>query len=250
MATGRQLPSVHPVYKLLASHLKYAIAGASKGRDALFREDAVFGKMMAVGDHLQESLKAFYESFRFSQLSLPLDLSTRRVDDADALPNYFYRDDAIRLWKVIYEFVGKILGAYYQRDADVTSDPEMQAWIRDIHDNGFPSCGNEKDNGTPSCLTSVSELQDVLSSFIFTASCYHTIVNYSQLDFMAFGPNAPAHMREPAPTRKGETTMEHIMKTLPTKAKQCVQLGVASFLLTYAENEVQCISFMHIVSNI
>jgi arachidonate 5-lipoxygenase len=245
MATGRQLPSVHPVYKLLASHLQHAIATPSKGRDLLLGEDSVFAKVMAVGDHLPECLKAFYESFRFSQLSLPQDLSTLVVDDADALPNYFYRDDAMRLWAVIYKFVGKILGAYYQSDGDITSDPELQAWIRDIHDNGFPSCGNEKDNGTPSCLVSISQLQDVLTAFIFTASCYHAIVNYSQLDYMAFGPNVPAHMREPAPTRKGEITMEHIMKTLPTKAKHCVQLLIASYLSTYAEHEVKLISFMH-----
>ena len=43
-------------------------------------------------------------------------LKERGVDDEKKLPNFHYREDALKLWAAIEEFVKDILSVYYHSD--------------------------------------------------------------------------------------------------------------------------------------
>ena len=51
--------------------------------------------------------------------NLLADLKERGVDDPEVLPNYHYRDDAILLRKSIYDYVKRVVDAYYREYTNV-----------------------------------------------------------------------------------------------------------------------------------
>ena len=148
------------------------------------------------------------------------------------------RDDALALWKVITNFISDVVKLYYHNNGDVVQDYELQAWIKDIHDNGFTTTHGHVDHKFPESLKSRDELILLLTRVIFTCSCQHAAVNFGQLDSYAFVPNYPASMYLPPPTKKGETTLEKIMKTLPKKTETGAQIGIVHLLTRFAEDEV------------
>ena len=64
-------------------------------------------------------MKKYYKTITWSSYDLPKVLKDRGVDDPDKLPGFHYRDDALRLWSAIEEYVTKILSIYYHSDEDI-----------------------------------------------------------------------------------------------------------------------------------
>ena len=96
-----------------------------------------------------------------------------------------------------------------------SQDSELQAWILDLHDNGYPIREGESDHGIPSSVKTAAQLSHLLTITIFTSSCQHAAVNFSQMDTYGFVPNSPLLMRQPPPTQKGKVTEKDIMHCLP-----------------------------------
>ncbi len=106
VSTMRNLPGVHPVFKLLIPHLRYTIAVNVLGRLSLYpAEDGLFKKYLAIGENYEDLLKEAYKTFKWTQLNIPKNLMDRGVDDKEKLPNYYYRDDALALWRIIKKYV-------------------------------------------------------------------------------------------------------------------------------------------------
>ncbi|KAJ7386666.1 arachidonate 5-lipoxygenase [Desmophyllum pertusum] len=111
-------------------------------------------------------MQKYYKSLTWSSYDLPRVFEERGVHDAEKLPGFHYRDDALRLWKIIKEYI-----------TDILKDTELQAWIRDLHDNGYPTREGENDHGFPSSVTSLEQLTYLLTMVIFTCSqCQHAAV--------------------------------------------------------------------------
>ena len=117
-------------------------------------------------------------------------------------------------------------------------DTELQAWILDLHDNGYPIREGESDHGFPVSVTTTDQLTNLLTIIIFTCSCQHAAVNFSQMDSFGFPPNSPALMRQPPPTRKGALTMKDVMKSLPTKHQAGVTIATVYDLTRIFPDEV------------
>lgn len=65
-------------------------------------------------------MKKYYKNYNtWHSYNLPQVLKERGVDDAKKLPNFHYREDALKLWAAIEEFVKEILSVYYHTDEDV-----------------------------------------------------------------------------------------------------------------------------------
>ena len=64
-------------------------------------------------------MKKYYKTINWSSYDLPKVLKDRGVDDSDKLPGFHYRDDALRLWHAIKEYITKILSIYYHSDEDI-----------------------------------------------------------------------------------------------------------------------------------
>uniref|UniRef100_A0A8C4QEX1 Arachidonate 5-lipoxygenase n=1 Tax=Eptatretus burgeri TaxID=7764 RepID=A0A8C4QEX1_EPTBU len=105
IATFRQLPAVHPLYKLLAPHIRFTIAINTKAREELICECGLFDKANATGGggHV-ELVRRSVATLTLKSLQLPGDLEERGVAEPNSPPYYHYRDDGLAVWKTIHRY--------------------------------------------------------------------------------------------------------------------------------------------------
>ncbi|KAM9400023.1 hydroperoxide isomerase ALOXE3-like [Salvelinus alpinus] len=210
VSTLRNLPMVHPLYKLLISHFRYTLQINTLARQALISENGVITENAGIGGPgMIEFLKKAMASLTYSSLCMPEDITERGLS---SIPNFFYRDDGLRLWDIIHRFVKKVICYYYTCDSDVQKDSELQNWIKDIFFYGFLS---ETSTGIPQSFSLVTELVKFITMVIFTVSVQHAAVNNGQFDFGGWMPNSPIALQCPPPTTKGQCTESTMLKTFP-----------------------------------
>ncbi|KAJ8000754.1 hypothetical protein DPEC_G00183620 [Dallia pectoralis] len=130
---------------------------------------------------------------------MPEDITARGLD---TVPNFYYRDDGLKLWDIIHRFVDGILRFFYKKDSEVQNDQELQKWIKDIFDYGFMALNN-------------TELVKFVTMVVFTCSGQHSAVNSGQYDYGSWMPNTPITLQQPPPTTKGQSTERTMLDTLP-----------------------------------
>ncbi|XP_028325085.1 arachidonate 5-lipoxygenase-like [Gouania willdenowi] len=236
IAMFRQLPAVHPVFKLLIPHVRFTIAINTKAREELICEGGLFDKANAIGGggHVQIIQKVM-KTLTFRSLCFPDMIRMRGMDNNEEMPKYFYRDDGYRVWEATKSFVSDVMCIYYSNDERVQGDGEIQAFVKDVSDFGMQdsdSCG------FPKCLNSREELIEYLTVIVFTASAQHAAINFGQYDWCSWIPNAPATMRKPPPNQKGLATLSLIMESLPDRGRSSWHLGAVWALSQYQENEL------------
>jgi len=157
-------------------------------------------------------LRSFYKNLTFSDLNIPKLLLKNGV--ANKIPNYYYAQDTLKLWQMLQNYVSEIVNLFYESDKDVVEDSELQQFADESANLGFGwQDGNNR--GIPSKFESRDELINLLTVVIATSSLQHAAVNYGQWDHAKFVPMSPPIMNL-SPHKKGEATMERIMKCLPT----------------------------------
>ncbi|XP_056264557.1 arachidonate 12-lipoxygenase, 12R-type-like [Pseudoliparis swirei] len=208
----RNVPMVHPLYKLLAPHTRYTLQINSLARALLISEGGFFMKFAASGGKGKRTLlKRSLSSMTYSSLCIHDNIVARGLEDVH---NFYYRDDGLKLWDIIYRFVQGVLSFYYKNDAEVQKDSELQKWILDIFEHGFLS---KESTGIPQSFTTMAELVKFVTMAIFTSSGQHSAVNTGQFDYGGWMPNAPTTLQLPPPTRKGTTSKAMMLQTLPNK---------------------------------
>ncbi|KAG2468362.1 LOX5 lipoxygenase, partial [Polypterus senegalus] len=176
VATLRQLPAVHPVYKLLAPHLRYTLEINIRGRTQLISEDGIFKRVVSTGGTgLLLVAQREYQKLTFKSLLPTFDFKARGVT---RLKNYFYREDCMTLWNTIHSFVSGIVTLYYSSDQEVIEDQELQSWINEVVNEGFVDTPNF---GLSSDLKDRKELITLLTTVIFTCSVQHAATNNGQI---------------------------------------------------------------------
>ncbi|XP_035992938.1 polyunsaturated fatty acid lipoxygenase ALOX15B-like [Fundulus heteroclitus] len=206
----RNIPMVHPLYKLLIPYTRYTMQINFLARKTLISEEGVFTKFTSSGgEGMSTFLKRSLFSVTYSSLCMPEDIAERGLED---MPNFYYRDDGLRLWDIINRFVRGVLSYYYKNDLEVQQDSELQNWILDIFEHGFLS---HPCPGIPQKLATVDELIKFVTMVIFTGSAQHAAVNSGQYDYGGWMPNMATSLQLPPPTKKGEATEESMLKTLP-----------------------------------
>nr|XP_046236199.1 arachidonate 12-lipoxygenase, 12S-type [Scatophagus argus] len=221
VATLRQLPAVHPIYKLLAPHLRFTLEINCRGRTQLISANGIFKQVVSTGgDGLLILAQNEYKMLTYRSLQPHNDFADRGVSQ---LPNYFYKQHSLMLWEAIHSFVSGVVNLYYHSDHDIQEDLELQAWITDITQEGFTELPNF---GLHSKLSTREELSTLLSVAIFTGTVQHAATNNGQFDWCAWVPNTPCTMRQPPPSDKDAVTMEMIMATLPDISQSCVQMAI------------------------
>ena len=218
IATPRQLPSTHPVYRLLSPHLRFLLAINGRVEPVLLGEDAAIGKLMS--QTREASLQTIELAFRqraFEDYALPNNIKQRGIE-LDFLPEFPYRDDAQLLWEAIARYVKAYLQRYYPEDRAVQQDPYLQAWAAEL---GLPLDSRPLTDfpqvpdwlpselvaqtgllieslphhpripNFPEHLSSLQQLIDICTQIIFTSGPQHAAVNFSQFDYLGYVPNAP-----------------------------------------------------------
>uniref|UniRef100_A0A8C2CJL4 Arachidonate 5-lipoxygenase a n=1 Tax=Cyprinus carpio TaxID=7962 RepID=A0A8C2CJL4_CYPCA len=229
IALFRQLPAVHPVFKLLLPHIRFTIAINTKAREQLICECGLFDKVSGGGhvELVQKSMK----TFTYRSLCFPEAIKARGMDSKEELPYYFYRDDGYSVWEAVTSFVTDVVDIYYDKDETVQEDAEIQAFVKDVCSFGmqdFDYCE------FPKSLQTKEQLVEYLTIVIFTASAQHAAVNFGQFDWCSWIPNSPPTMRKPPPTKKGEVDLKYIVESLPDRGRSCWHLG-ALFLGMYPD---------------
>ncbi|KAM6893527.1 polyunsaturated fatty acid lipoxygenase ALOX15B-like [Xenentodon cancila] len=206
----RNLPMVHPVYKLLIPHIQYTMFINTLARRLLISEDGVFTKFAASGgDGMMTIMKRSLETMTYSSLCIKDDIEDRKLKD---VPNFYYKEDGEQLWDIIHSFVAEMLDFYYENDDQVKRDSEVQDWISDIFKHGFLY---NKKSGIPEKFESRAELVKFVTMVMYTCSAQHSAVNTGQYDFYGWMPNAPSTLQLPPPTEKGKATEETILAAFP-----------------------------------
>ncbi|XP_061534911.1 polyunsaturated fatty acid lipoxygenase ALOX15B-like [Phycodurus eques] len=206
----RNLPMVHPIYKLLIPHTRYTLQINELARQRLIGPTGVLTMFTASGgDSLMKIVAKSLSSITYSSLCLPDDIAARDMQD---VPNFYYRDDGLQLWNIIFKYVQGVIQFYYKSDDEVRRDSELQTWIGDIFEHGFLS---QPQTGIPQSFTTVSELIKFATMVMFTSSCQHAALNTGQYDYGGWMPNTPATLQRPPPTKKGTTSEATMLQTLP-----------------------------------
>ncbi|KAK2111192.1 Hydroperoxide isomerase aloxe3 [Saguinus oedipus] len=157
MATLRQLPLCHPIYKLLLPHTRYTLQVNTIARATLLNPEGLVdqaspARTLCPATRLQAPsvlcpqvtsigrqgllylMSTGLAHFTYTNFCLPDSLRARGVL---AIPNYYYRDDGLKIWAAIESFVSEIVGYYYPSDASVQQDSELQAWVGEIFAQAF-----------------------------------------------------------------------------------------------------------------
>uniref|UniRef100_A0A668TU40 Lipoxygenase domain-containing protein n=1 Tax=Oreochromis aureus TaxID=47969 RepID=A0A668TU40_OREAU len=204
----RNLPMVHPLYKLLIPHTRYTLNINFLARMLLISKGGTFAKFTSSGgEGALTILRRSLSTLTYSSLCIPDDIAERGLKD---VPNFYYRDDGLQLWEIISRFVKSTLAFYYKTDAEVQEDTELQNWIKEIFQYGFLS---QESTGK---FTTVDEMVKFVTMVIFTCSAQHSAVNSGQYDFGGWMPNSPTTMELAPPKEKGTTTEKTILETFPS----------------------------------
>ncbi|CAH2286084.1 hydroperoxide isomerase ALOXE3-like [Pelobates cultripes] len=210
IATARQLPMGHPLYKLIVPHLRYTLEINVLARIQLIGPGGLFDEAFVTGNGgVPVLLKKAMDELTYTCLCLPDDIKERGME---SVPNYYYREDGMKVWLAVESLVSGIVNYYYKDDDMVSKDPELQAWVEEIFTKGFLGCTS---TGVPSSLGTRAELIKYLTMVIFTCSGQHAAVNSGQFDFFSWLPNGPSSMRKPPPPVKGAATYQTLLDALP-----------------------------------
>jgi arachidonate 15-lipoxygenase len=218
IATPRQFPANHPLYRLLRPHFQFLLAINTRGNAVLLSQGAAIDQLMA--PTRETSLKLMNRAYRerpFGEHALPQFIQRQGVG-AEFLPDYPYRDDALLLWNAIARYVTAYLQRHYTDDTAVQQDPYLQAWAAELGEplasrpaSDFPQAPSwlpqsllaeaglqpphrpqlSRIPGFSAQLSSLQQLIDIATQIIFTCGPQHAAVNFSQFDYVGYTPNAP-----------------------------------------------------------
>uniref|UniRef100_A0A3B4A2Y2 Uncharacterized protein n=1 Tax=Periophthalmus magnuspinnatus TaxID=409849 RepID=A0A3B4A2Y2_9GOBI len=221
MATYRNLPSAHPVYKMLIPHFQRTI----------HINKNIYDHSSLGAEGIQELMKRGFSELKYSALCLPDNITARGLD---TIPNFYYRDDGLKLWGVLNSFVKGMTRYYYLSDGDVAKDPELQEWVKDIFMHGV--IGNSF-SGFPETLETTDELIKFVTMIIFTVSAQHAAVSNGQFDYHSWIPNCSPLLVQPPPIIKDKSSMDSVVEVLPTVGDTAI-FAHAAFSLSYKYNNM------------
>jgi arachidonate 15-lipoxygenase len=223
VATRRNLANVHPLWSLLVPHFEGTLFINNLAVETLINEggpiDAFFGG--TISSSQLAAVKARL-SFDFAKKMTPVDFAERQVADPDKLPDYPYRDDALLVWQAIQDWAKQYIEIYYIDDEAVVNDTELAQWAISIASEGH-IVGFET-------ITTRTQLIDVCTMIIFTASAQHAAVNFPQRTMMTFAPAVTGAGWAAAPAEQKDHNKGEWLGYMPPIALALEQLS-SLFLL-------------------
>lgn len=241
MGLMRNIPDAHPVYKLLRPHVRYTMAINSRGRKSLMGPDGSTAALLSIGSEGQEELfRRAGKRYSVNWSNIKHNTKERGVDDPTKLPHYYYRDDGFKIWDALEAYVSNIINHFYSDNKTVIADKELQNFAADVHTTGFPGYGDGVPNGHdfPYSISTKSELVQICTLIMFTASAQHASVNFAQYTYLSFVPNSPLVLHHPPPTKKGSMTSQQLMNALPNERETQITVALVALLSAYSSDEV------------
>ncbi|WP_375769631.1 lipoxygenase [Archangium gephyra] len=236
MATPRQLAPQHPLYLLLTPHFQGTLAINNAAEGSLIAPGGPVDQLLAgeITASTQLSIQAV-ANLSINQAFLPRALAARGVEDPSKLPDFPYRDDALLLWNDIRGWVSEYLAIYYNDDAAVRGDYELQGWVTELSSAEGGKLKDVGENGAG--IQTFEYLVDLATYVLFTASAQHAAVNFPQRTVMSFTPALPLAAYAPAPTSVEEELPEsaelsHLPPLQMAFLQQAVTFGLGNVYFT------------------
>ena len=166
---------------------------------------------------LEEFVGKSMRTYHFKDMAFPNDIKNRQMED----PNLFYpyRDDGQLVWDAIHQFVREYINIYYKSDSDVVEDFELQGWADEI--GGSLAEKKCQILGFPTKFKTIDQVIEAIGNIIFIATAQHSVVHYSQYQYLAYVPNMPLSLY--APPSEGFTLKKDLLKLLPTFKHTIIQ---------------------------
>ena len=209
-------------------------------RAHVLRKGGSIDKFTSLGvDGFQALVRRYcLERFTFDELNPDSDVTTRGVND---LPNYHYRDDAIRVWTLVKKYCADVLALFYVTNTDVTDDTDLRAWIDDLNTSGFAGLSDRARAGLPRQFYDVTQVVDLVARVMFTLTARHSATHIDALDLYGFVPDVPGMMRRPPPTggTRQTVTRDDIAATLPDQYPDAYYASLAFVMQNHKPNEVR-----------
>lgn len=227
VATRRHLAENHPLNILLTVHFTALLTINKAGEKLLLAESGMMQQILETGlDGALQLMSKRYESWSFNDLDFPERIRKRGMDDTEALTYFPYRDDGKLIWDVLGDYCEAYVKHYYNSEADIQDDYELQAWAKEL---------SEKAKDFPAAINSIGELTTVIHRIIWTAGPQHAAVNFPQVDYFSFVPNMPTafYSQPPADLSTHSVSDEELMAFLPPASKTAGQMEVAFALSGY-----------------
>ncbi len=228
VVTNQQLADNHPIHLLLKPHFRFMLYDNDLGRTRFLQPDGPVEHMMA--GTLEESVgisAAFYKEWRLDEAAFPKEIANRKMDDAEILPHYPFRDDGLLVWDSVKKFVAGYLQLYYPTPEDLAQDYELQNWARELasRDGGRVA-------GMPERIETLEQLVDIVTIVIYTCGPLHSALNFAQYEYIGFVANMPYAAYHPIP-EDGGVDMKTLMKILPPYEQAALQLKWTEILTSY-----------------
>lgn len=221
LATQRRLAWQHPLNILLTKHFAALLVINELGVLTLINSTGIVQQILEGG--LTGSLQLIqnaYANWTFDDMDFPQNVAKRGVDNTDQLPYFPYRDDGMLIWNLLGQYVQEYIDLYYKSDADVVTDFELQSWAAEL--GGALDDGAGKVPGFPNQIGTREQLVTIIQRIIWTAGPQHAAVNFPQVDYTSFIPNAPGSTYT-APV-EGNVDEAAILKLLAPKEQTAVQV--------------------------
>lgn len=151
-----------------------------------------------------------YSRWRFEDQAFPSTLTERGLDGKEKLQNYPYRDDGILLWSSIVDFVDEYVKIYYQTDADVRNDHELQAFWHEA-----AIAGHKKREFPFLKLDHVDAVCRVCATLMWMCTGQHSTYRSGMYDEYAVPMFRPTYMRGKPPTERGQCTEITFLDSMP-----------------------------------
>ena len=215
IATHRQLPATHPLFKLLVPHFQGTLAINHAAYEFLIAPKGGVDELLSSTiDNSRVLAVKGLQARGFNADMLPRRLQDRGVNDQSVLPVYPYRDDGLLIWGAIHDWVEAYLGLYYHSDKDVYSDRLLQNWAEELVAFDGGRLQDFGDGDEPKIKT-LEYLIHAVKMVIFTASAQHAAVNFPQNGVMSFAPAMPTAGYVTAKAVGAGTTKQDWLDLLP-----------------------------------
>lgn len=225
ITTHRQLPSTHPLFKLLVPHFQGTLAINYAAHEFLVAPRGGVNELLSSTIENSRVLAVKGLQVRgFNADMLPRRLQDRGVDDSSILPVYPYRDDGLLIWGAIHDWVEAYLSLYYNSNNDVQGDLPLQNWAKELvaFDGGRLHDFGDRDGE----ISTLEYLVNAVTMVIFTSSAQHAAVNFPQNGIMSFAPAMPTAGYETAKVVGVGTSKQDWLNLLPPldQAQQQINL--------------------------
>ncbi|KAK2353189.1 linoleate 9S-lipoxygenase [Trifolium repens] len=250
IATNRHLSVVHPIHKLLLPHYRDTMNINALARNVLVNAEGIIESTFLWGNYALEMSAVVYKDWVFTEQGLPNDLIKRgvAVEDPAApyglrllIEDYPYASDGLEIWAAIKSWVDEYVNFYYNSDAAIAQDSELQAFWKELVEVGH---GDLKNATWWFKMQTRAELIEASTTLIWIASALHAAVNFGQYPYGGYILNRPTKSRRFMP-EKGSPEYDELAKdyqkaylrTITPKNDTLTDLTIIEVLSRHASDE-------------